>query len=328
MNRSKRNLLSAAAVLLWPAGAFAQGKKRFRLGFLVTSDEATAHPVMEAFMSGLRERGYHPGNNLIIDVRYAAGDVRRLPALAAELVALNPDVLVGAQPAAVALRSKTTTIPIVLLVSNDPVALGLAKSLARPGTNVTGLANRFDQVIEKHVELLREAVPGISRIALLNYGPSNAEGARQFERAAEGAAKSKGITVISAVVNDDAALRQAFVRFEVERAAGLIVVPTPTALQTREAIIGHADRLRLPAVSALPPAWLEAGGLLNYGANALADYRYAATFVDRILKGGNPAEMPIEQPGVFELAVNLKAARRLGIKFPQSIMARADRVIE
>jgi len=326
VHRSKRAVV--AALLAWPALPWAQAKKRYRIGFLATSDETTAKPVVEVFLAGLRERGYQPGGNLIIEFRYARGDISRLPALAEELVALKPDALVGLQPAAVALRGKTTTIPIVLLASNDPVAAGLAHSLARPGTNVTGLANRFDQALEKHVELLAEVVPKLSRIALLNYGPTSADSARTFTIAAEAAGKGRGIAVVNGVVRDDAQLNEAFALFEARKVQALIVVPTSPALQFRRAILDHAMRLRLPTVSGLPPAWSEEGALLNYGANTLADFRYVASIVDRVLKGGNPAEMPIEQPGRFELIVNLKTARQLGIKLPQSIMARAQRVIE
>ena len=317
-----------AALMALPPALRAQGSRRYRLGFLATSDEPTAGPTIEAFITGLREKGYRPGANLLVDFRYAQGDMGRLPALADELIALKPDVLVGVQPAVVVLRTKTTTIPIVLLASTDPVALGLAKSLARPGTNVTGLSNRFDQAIEKQIELLAEMAPGLSRIALLNHGPTNLQGAQLFERMAEAVGKRRGITVINAIVREAGGLNQAFALFEAEKVTAVIVVPTPLALQMRQAIVDHALRLRLPSVSALPPAWSEAGGLLNYGANTLADYRYAASIVDRILRGANPAEMPIEQPARFELIVNLKTARQLGIKVPQSIMTRADRVID
>jgi putative tryptophan/tyrosine transport system substrate-binding protein len=329
MDAPKRGLLFAAAALgLCPATLWAQTKKRFRIGFLATSDEATARPIVEVFVNGLHEKGYQPGKNLDIDFRYADGDIARLPALAGELVALKPDVLVGLQPAAVALRAKTATIPIVLAASNDPVGAGLVKSLARPGTNVTGLANRFDQALEKHIELLSEIVPGLSRIALLNYGPTSADSARAFQVAAEAAGRTRKIAIVDAVVRDEVALNEAFALFAARKAEAVIVVPTAPALQFRRAIIEHAIRHRLPFVSGLPPAWSEAGGLLNYGANSLAEYRYVASIVDRILKGANPADMPIEQPGRFELVVNLKTARDLGIKLPQSIMARADRVIE
>ena len=324
----RRSCLAAAvAIVAWPRLAMTQARQRVRLGFLVTSDEKTALPQLEAFMAGMRDRGYQAGDNLVVEIRYARGDIRRLSALAEELVALKPDVLIGAEPAVIALRQKTTTIPIVLLVSSDPVASGLAKSLAHPGTNVTGLANQFDVIVAKQVELLLEIAPKISCVALLNYGPGSAESEARFRRFAEAAAKARGLRLVSAVARDEATLRQAFADFESAKAEAMIVVPTPPALQERVSIVEHATRRRLLTVSSLPQQWSQAGGLLNYGANAPADYRYAASFVDRILRGANPAEIPIEQPSRFELSVNLKTARQLGVKIPQPVMLRADRVI-
>lgn len=325
----RRVLLQSGAVMLaWPAMLLAQSTKRFRVGFLAVSNEATAKPFVEAFLAGMADRGYRQESNLVLEVRYARGDIHRLPALAGELVALKPDVLAGLGPAAIAMRSKTTTIPIVLLVSTDPVADGLVQSLARPGTNVTGLTNSFEQLIEKHVELLSEIAPKMSRVALLNYGPTSLEGAARFEGVAKRAATAKGLTLVAAIARDEESLRQAFIRLEAERVGGIVVVPTAPALQLRHAIIDHARRLRLPSISGLPPMWAESGGLMNYGANALADYRYAASFVDRILRGAKPAEMPVEQLGRFELVINLKTAREIGVEIPRSILARADRVIE
>jgi putative ABC transport system substrate-binding protein len=326
--RRRAFVLAATALFAYPGMPLAQAKKRYRVGLLVTSNESTARPMVDTLIDGLRERGYQVGANLILDIRHANGDVARLPGLARELVALSPDVVVGVSPAVMALREQTTTIPLVLLASSDPVGAGLVKTLARPGTNVTGLINRFDQVLAKHVELLLEIAPTISRMALLDYGPTSVEASEQFRRAAEAAARPRSVTIVSAVASDGEGLRQAFLQFRASKVAALIVVPTAPALQAREAIVRHALQLRLPAVTALPPSWTEAGGLLNYGPHTLADYHYAASIVDRILKGANPAEMPIEQPARFELAVNLKTARELGLKIPQSIMLRADRVIE
>ena len=317
-----------AATVLAAAGAAAQTARQFRVGFLATSDEATAKPFLETFLAGLAERGYHQGKNLILDFRSARGDLQRLPALAAELVALKPDVMVGLQSAAIAMRAKSTTIPIVLLASADPVAAGLVQSLPRPGTNVTGLTNRFEQVVEKHIELLVEIVPTLSRVAFLHYAPSHPTSAAAYESAVRRAAAGKGLSLFPVTATDEATLRAAFAQIEAQRPGALVLAATAPALQLRHAIIEHTKRLRIPAISALPPMWAEAGGMLNYGANALADYRYAATFVDRILRGGKPAEMPIEQVSRFELVVNLRTAREIGVAVPRSILARADRVIE
>ena len=320
-------LVAAIGLLARASSVLGQPKKQFRVSYLSLSNAATTRPALEALIAGLGEKGYRIGGNLVIEVRYANADVARLPALAEELVALKPDVIVGVEPAAIAIKSKTSTIPIVLIASNDPVASGLAKSLARPGTNVTGLANQLDQVVAKHIELLVEIAPAISRVALLSYRPVTMEFAKRYRGAAEAAAKAKNLTLTAAVAQDAETLRKAFTEFETAKVSALVVEPTSLALQDREAIIGHAMRLRLPSVTALPPAWSEAGGLLNYGANSLADFRYVASIVDRILKGANPAEMPIEMPSRFELIVNQKTARQLGLQIPQSILARADRVI-
>jgi putative ABC transport system substrate-binding protein len=325
----KRRILlqSGAAMLAWPGMLLAQSTKRFRVGLLAVSNEATAKLPVEAFLAGLADRGYRQGSNLVLDVRYADGDLARLPILAGELLALKPDVLAGVAPAAIAMRSKTTTIPIVLLASADPVADGLVQSLARPGTNVTGLSNRFDQLIEKHIELLSEIAPKMSRVALLYYGPTSLEAAARYERLAKRAATAKGLTLVAAIARDEESLRQAFIRLEAERPGGIVVLSTAPAQQLRHVIIGHARRLRLPSITALPGG-AESGWLVSYGADALANYRYAASFVDRILKGAKPAEMPVEQLGRFELVVNLKAAHEIGITIPRSILGRADRVIE
>jgi putative tryptophan/tyrosine transport system substrate-binding protein len=301
------------------------GAKRFRIGFLATTAEATAKPVVDAFVAGLADRGYRLGGNAILEIRYADGNPERLSGLARELIALKPDVLVGAEPAAVVLKQQTATIPIVLLVSTDPVAAGLVRSLARPGTNVTGLANRFEQIFVKHVELLREINPRLARAALVSY---RARDDRVWEGVARAAAKTTGITVEFVSVADEEGLRRVFQQLEKQRPDALIIAPTPPALQLRKEIIAFAERMRLPAITSLPPSWSEAGGLLNYGANALADYRYAASFVDRILRGASPADIPVEQLHKFELIVNLKTARQIGVEIPRSILARADRLIE
>lgn len=260
------------------------------------------------------------------------GDYSGLPALADELIALKPDVLVGIEVPAIVMRSKTTTIPIVLVASTDPVAAGLVKSLARPGTNVTGLAYRQDQLVGKHIELLTEIVPKMSRVALVNYAASAndpaAEVAARYEQFAKTAAAAKGLILIVASVRDPDSVRQAFANLEKERPEGIVVVATGTTFLLRHEILGHARRLRLPTISSMSAPWADAGGLVSYGPNFLESFRYAATFVDRILKGAKPAELPIEHPAKFEFVVNLKTAREIGIKIPQTNLVRADRVIE
>jgi putative ABC transport system substrate-binding protein len=316
-----------AALLAWPAPLLAQPGGRFRVGGLFLADQALVRPFEEALLAGLRDHGYVVGRNLAVDIRYAGGDSGRLPALADELIALRPDVLAGIELVAVVLRARTTTIPIVLTGSTDPVAAGLVQSLRRPGTNVTGMANLGDQLVAKHVELLTEIVPGLARVALVNdpFAPA----ADRFERFARAAAAAKGLGVVVVAPPDARAVRRAFDLLERERTQALVVVGTGRMNQLRSEILLHARRLRLPAISALPAAvWAEAGGLATYSTNVVESYRQAATHVDRILRGASPADLPIEQSARFDFVVNLATARELGLAIPPSVLLRADRVIE
>lgn len=323
-----RTVLQLAATMLAASNqVFAQAARQFRVGCLYLADEPFVRPFQAAFVEGMRERGYAGGRNLVVDVRYAAGDSSRLPALVEELIALKPDVLFGIESVAIAMRAKTTTIPIVVPAGSDLVAAGLVQSLARPETNVTGIANLGDQLVAKHIEFLTEIIPKISRVALLNDPLS--PGAARFEQFARNAADAKGLTLIVASARDPEGVRQAFATFEKERAQGLVVQATGRANQLRNEILAHARRLRLPSVSALPAAaWAEGGGLITYAANIIENFRYAATYVDRILRGARPADLPVEQAARFEFVVNLKTAREIGITIPQSVLWRADRVIE
>jgi putative ABC transport system substrate-binding protein len=322
----------ATAILALPQFVLAQAQRRFRVGILYAPDEAAVKEPEAAFLAGLRELGYVPGKNLVVDVRHARGDNSRYSALAEELIALKPDVLLGVEGAAVAIRSKTTTIPIVLIVGVDPVAAGLVHSASRPGTNVTGNAFRQDELIAKHIELLTEVVPGMSHVAFLNSAApaGEPEGGTtvRYEAFARKAAAEKGLNITVVAAREPAGLRVALAALEKARPQGLVVASTPFTYQFRQEIIDAARRLRLPSISSLPPAWMQAGALLSYGPDFLKLTRYAARFVDRIFRGANPAEMPIEYPALFELAVNLKTAREIGVRIPPSIMLRADRVIE
>ena len=319
-----------AVTLMTRVGA--QAPKRFRIGLLYFGDEASARAGESALIEGLRSLGYVAGQNMVLEVRLARGDTARLPALADELIALRPDVLLAIEPEASLMRSRTTVIPIVLTASTDPVAAGLVHSLGRPGTNVTGLAYRNDELLAKHIELLSDVVPGLSRLAVLNKVPlpdtSDAQLVARFEQVAAMAAKAKRLTLVMVQARDAGGVRRAFEEIERQQTQALAVVPTGVMFQLRHEILGHARRLRLPSISSLPAAWLEAGALLNYGPNFVESYRYAASFVDRILRGERPATIPVEQPARFELAVNLKAARELTIAIPQSVLLRADRVIQ
>ena len=330
--RRRTVLQLAALTLASPARVLAQAPRRFRAGCLWIADEAAAKPFVEALLAGLRDLGYVSGRNLVVDMRYASGDSSRLPALADELIALKPDVLIGIEGSAVAMKAKTATIPIVLTYSADPIGAGLVQSLARPGTNVTGMAYLSDQLVAKHIELLTEIVPKMQRVALLNYAALPNEPIARVtaysEQVAKTAAAAKGLKLTVASARDAEGVRHAFAQLERARPEGIVVFPTGPTYLLRHEIIGHARRLRLPLISSMPIAWVEDGGLLNYGPNFLETYRYAATFVDRIFKGVKPAELPVQQPTNFEFVVNLKAAREIGIKIPRSVLLRADRVIE
>jgi putative ABC transport system substrate-binding protein len=321
---------AAAAIAAMPA--LAQPAKRFRVGCLWANDPDSIRLLEAAFVSGLRDLGYVSGRNLVLEPRYARGDNSRMPALADELVALKPDVVIGIEAAAVVMRSKSTSIPIVLIASPDPVAAGLVRTLGRPGTNVTGMAYRLDELIAKHIDFLTEIAPKISRIALVNYAPAaNDPGAvsvARAEQAARAAAQAKRLALVVVGVRDPESVRHAFAELERERTEALVVAATAATYRLREHITREARRLRLPFITSLPAVeWAEAGGLMTYGPDWQKTYRYAATFVDRILKGANPAEMPIEHPS-FEVVVNLKTAREIGVSIPQSILLRAERVIQ
>jgi putative tryptophan/tyrosine transport system substrate-binding protein len=329
----RRALLQWATVILAsPQLVIAQAPRRFRVGILFAPDEAAVKEPGGAFLAGLRELGYVPGKNLVVDVRHARGDNSRYSALAEELIALKPDVLVAIESVAVVIRSKTTTIPIVVIAGPDPVAAGLVHSASRPGTNVTGNAFRQDELIAKQIELLTEVVPSMSHVAFLNFATAAGDLfggiAVRYEGFARKAASGKGLKLTVVTAGDLAGLQQAFAALEQARPQGLVVASAAFTYQFRQHIIDAARRLRLPSISAFPPGWVQAGALLNYGPDFIKLYRHAARFVDRIFRGANPAEMPIEYPTLFELAVNLKTAREIGVRIPPSIMLRADRVIE
>jgi putative ABC transport system substrate-binding protein len=328
----RRDALLGLLGLAIPILGSAQATKRYRVGLLYFGDEQSVRAGESALMDGLRQLGYVPGRNLIVDVRLARGDTGRLRTLADELIALRPDVLLAIEPEATLLRSRTKTIPIVLTASTDPVAAGLVESLARPSTNVTGLAYRNDELVAKHIELLTELMPRLSRVALFNKVPiadsADAGLTARFEQSAKTAAKAKGLTLVVVQARDADGVRVAFEEIARQRAEALVVVPTGVTFQLRREIVSQARRLGLPSISSLPLAWLEAGALLNYGPNFVQSYRYAARFVDRILRGESPATIPVEQPARLELTINLKAAREMGLAIPQALLVRADRVIE
>lgn len=314
----------AGAMLIAPCWAFGQATKLHRLGLLAVSDEATTKVLfLDAFLAGMRERGYVMGRNLSLDARYGRGDTSRLPALADELIALKPDVLLGIETAVRVMVSKTSTIPIVLVASSDPVAAGLVKSLARSGTNVTGMAMQFDSLIAKQIELLSEIVPGMSRVG---YLADDSIAGERFKNYARAASRAKGLALVIAAAHEPDGIRLALGEFAKARAEGVVVASTGALLLHRRTIIDEARRLRLPTMH----SEIEnprSGAIASYGADTAESYRVdVPPYVERLLKGARPADLPLQQPTKYVLVVNLKSAKAIGITIPKSILARADRI--
>lgn len=310
-----------------PTSLLSQPRKKHRLGLLSTTDEKTLKSFfLDAFHAGMLDLGYAVDRDFGLDIRYARGDMSRLPPLADELLALKPELLLGIEPAAVVLAQKTRSIPIVLVGSSDPVAAGLVKSLARPGTNVTGMAHLYHDLVAKQIELLAEIAPKMSRVALLTDTFSLAP--ERFEQAAHAGAAAKGLRLTKASVQDAAGVRRAFEQFRKEGAEGLIVGASGTLVFLRREIVNQARMTRIPAIYAQSDV-VRDGGLASYGADLPASYRRdVPRFVARILKGEKPADVPVQQTTKYELVISIKAARDIGLSIPKSILLRADRVIE
>jgi putative ABC transport system substrate-binding protein len=280
---------------------------------------------LEAFRQGLRELGYVEGQNIAIESRWTEGKDDRLPALAADLVRSKVDVIVAETGAATrAAQQATRTIPIVMSLVNDPVGSGLVASLARPGGNVTGLTIMSPDLVGKQLELLKEVVPKVSRVALLRH-PDNPASAAQL-REAEAAAQALGLRLQTLEARSPQEIDGAFAAMTRERAGALLVIPDTLFWSQRRQIVELAVKRRLPSMR-MGEAYAEAGGLMSYGPSYLDLERRAATFVDKILKGANPADLPVAQPTKFELVINLKTANQLGLKIPPNVLARANRVI-
>jgi putative ABC transport system substrate-binding protein len=326
---TRREFVGALAVALLAVPRAAQGQtpaKVPRIGFLSVLSLTDNPHDLEAFQQGLRELGYVEGQNIAIEYRFAEGRPERLPALAAELVRLKVDVIVTAAPAAPeAAQRATNTIPIVFAVVGDPVAVGLVASVARPGGNITGLSSMAPEVVGKQLELLKEVAPKISRMAVLQ-NPSN-QAHPPTLRQAEGAARTLGVQLHIVQAGTPAEIEAAFATMSSQRAGGVLVLRDSFFLAQRAQIAALAAKDRLPSVYGLKEQ-AEAGGLMAYGASTPPMYRRAATYVDKILKGAKPADLPVEQPTKFELVINLKTAKALGLTIPQSLLQRADEVIQ
>jgi putative ABC transport system substrate-binding protein len=318
----------ALAVLAAPLVVAAQQPgSGYRIGYIATTPLTApgASRSFEAFRHGLGELGWVEGRNIAIEYRDWAGRSERLPAVAAELVRLKVDVIVAtAAPATLASKQATTTIPIVGVGLSDPVGQGLVTSLVRPGANVTGLASLLPELAAKRLELLREALPVVSRVAVLSNA-ANAGNVRQIEET-RAAAQTLGLKLEFVEVRGPD-FQAAFAAMTRARPEALVVLADPLTFSYRTQIVDFAARSRLPAIHPFRES-VEAGGLMAYGVDLADMYRRAATYVDKILRGAKPADLPIEQPTKFEFAINIKAAQALGLAIPQSLLLRADRVVE
>ena len=319
-------LVVLGGALAAPFAVRAQQQRVYRIGFLGNSTAALEANLVGPFREGLRDLGYVEGRNIVIEYRWAEGKYERFPELIAELVALNVDIIVTAgTPAALAVKRAMVRIPLVMAAVGDPVGAGLVESLARPGGNFTGLTAIAPDLEGKRLELLREVVPKVSHVSFL-LNPDNALTVAS-ERQARAAAKVLHVDLQFVGVREDSHLDQAFAAIAKERPDAFIVLADRVFLHDRARIVDFAARNRLPGVYPYREL-VEAGGLMSFGPNYADMHRRAATYVDKILKGARPGDLPVEQPTKFELIINLKTAKALGFTIPQSLLLRADEVIQ
>jgi putative ABC transport system substrate-binding protein len=325
MNRRSFMASASSAALLLPASAAGQSRDRHRIGFLGNSTAELEVNLIGAFRAGLEELGYMEGGNIDVAYRWAEGKYERFPALIAELTSSNVEVIVTAgTPAALAVK-KATRIPLVMVAVGDPVGTGLAASLAHPGGTATGLSSIAPELEGKRLEILREVKPGLARVAVL-WNPANAY-MTASERQVRSAAEALGIAVLSLGVRSLDELDRAFGTILKEQPDALNVLADRLFLHNRARIIDFALKYRLPGVHAYREL-VEAGGLMSFGPSYADMHRRAAMYVVKILSGASPAELPIERPAKFELVINVTTARKLGLTLPESILLRADEVIE
>jgi putative tryptophan/tyrosine transport system substrate-binding protein len=310
-------------ILAAPLAAEAQtAEKVYRIGMLGSS---SSDPLVEAFKQGLRELGYVEGRNIMVEYRSAEGRPDRLPDLAADLVRLKVDVIVASSQGAVAAKQATTTIPIVMPIITDPVRLGLVASLAKPGGNATGFATQNDELPGKWMELVKETLPNASRVAVL-FHPTY-DGGVQL-KASEAAARSLGVRLQALKVERPDDFGTAFAAVQKNRAEALIISSSPLFYTHRARLVEFAAKHRIPTIYHQSEFVVGSGGLMSYGPDFHDLFRRSATYVDKILKGAKPADLPVEQPTKFELVINLKTAKTLGLTIPQALLLRADQVIQ
>ena len=314
-------------IVVAPLATHAQDKaKIYRIGFLGNSTAALEANLVGPFREGLRDLGYEEGRNVVIEYRWAEAKYERLPALIAELIALKVDVIVTAgTPAALAVKKATTSVPLVMVAVGDPVGTGVVASLARPGGNITGLTSIALDLEGKRLELIREVIPKLSYVAVL-WNPASPFSVKA-EKEVHAAAQRLRMKVLSLGVRTGEELQDAFATMVRERPGALLVVADRVFLHNRARIISFAAQNRLPGVYAYREL-VEAGGLLSFGPSYADMHRRAAAYVDKILKGTRPADLPVEQPATFELVVNLKAAKALDVIVPPAVLSRATELIE
>ena len=325
----KQTLTCLLLTVLLPTLSSAEAQqpmKAPRVGLLLQGTSTSLMTRLEGFQQGLRERGYVEGKNIALEQRFDDDREERLPALAADLARLRVDIIVAAAtPAVKAAKQATATVPIIIVHSADPVALGLVASLARPGGNVTGLSSASPDYSGKQLELLKEAVPKLSRIAIL-WNAANPGTAIAF-REMQDAVRVLKLSVQSLEVRRSEDLAPAFKNVPKQRGMGLVTLLDPLVVSQRARIVELASESRLPAIYPTKE-FVEAGGLMSFGADLTDSYRRAAIFVDKILKGAKPAELPVEYPTKFIFTVNLKTAKQIGLTIPPNILAMADKVIK
>jgi putative ABC transport system substrate-binding protein len=328
-NRRKLLVALGASVIAAPLGSFAQQQtKIWRVGFLAAArrpNSLDSH-IYGGFPRGMRELGYVEGKNLVVEWRFADNDGERLAESAAEFVRLKVDVIVTAGSAATSAAQKATvTFPIVFGGAGDSVGSGFVKSLARPGGNITGITNLITEVAPKYLEMLRSMLPRLSRVAVLLNPANSAHGA--ILKSIQSAAQSAGVTILPEEARTPQEIDSAFSRMARQNAGAVYLVQDPLFLQQWRQIVELTAKHRLPSITA-GREFPEAGGLMSYGPNYADNYRRAATYVDKIFKGAKPADLPVEQPTKFELVINGKTAKALGLTIPQSLLVSADKVIE